>query len=92
MNAEQLDWLAEQIQTVGTRLSWQEIAGATLGYIDIDEIDCLDDALGDKVVLRAFYCDGLSYKEIANLLKISKTSVKRHLYRIKKDLREAMKN
>ena len=79
--------MSDNWQSNPTKLSWQEIAGATPGYLDIDGIQCLDP--GEKVLLSAYYTEGKSYKSIAEKFKISEKTVSRQLTKIKYKLREA---
>jgi DNA-binding NarL/FixJ family response regulator len=77
--------IADYNQRDGSRLDWQDVAGATLGYLDIQAIDFLTD--GEKAILSAFYTEGMSYKSIASRYQISYSTVERQLIKIKKELR-----
>jgi len=88
--AESVAGLSDFNQADGSRLDWQDIAGATLGYLDIQEIDFLTD--GEKVILSAFYMDGMTHQEIADKWRIHPWTVNDHLHKIKSKLREVYAN
>ena len=44
----------------------------------------------NRLAISLHYLDGMSYKEIANLLKVSITTIEGRLYRARKKLKEEM--
>ena len=78
--------ISDQQQVTPTRLTLQEMSAFTPGYWDIELTERLKE--GEKVILSAFYIEGLTYKEIASRYRISVSKVKRMLIQTKKHLRK----
>lgn len=62
----------------------------------LDEIFLLYDALDrlppdDKLILKMYYLDGLSYRSIADVLKVAPNTVSSYLFRARDKLKKCMK-
>jgi DNA-directed RNA polymerase specialized sigma24 family protein len=83
---ETLKHISDYQQVSQTRLTQQDMASASPDYWSIELTKGITD--GEKVILSAFYVEGLSYKEIAHQYKISVPKVKLMLMQTKKHLRK----
>lgn len=68
-----------------TRITLQDLAEGTPGYWDI--MNCRDILKSEKEIVLAFYTEGLSYKQIAELYKITVGTVQRLLSKARKRIR-----
>ena len=83
---ETLQHISDYQQVNQTRLTMQDLAEAAPDYWSIELTENITE--GEKVILSAFYVEGLSYKEIAHRYKISVPKVKFMLMQTKKHLRK----
>ena len=77
-----LERISDHNQQDGSRLDWQDIAGATPTYLDILSIEGLK--LQERHLLLYRYSDGLSHREIADIFGISEQASWKRLERIKR--------
>ena len=86
LGSRTLQFLSDQQQINPTRLTLQDMSAFTPEYWDIELTEGISQ--GEKVILSAFYVEGLTYKEIAFRYRISVSKVKRMLIQTKKHLRK----